>query len=290
MFEGFELSRIAVGDGWLRVRRGGDGPPVLLLHGHPQTHVMWHAVAPVLAQRHTVVCADLTGYGGSFKPETTPDHEPYSKRAMGQLQIELMRQLGFARFAVVGHDRGARVGYRMALDQPEVIDRLAVLDIVPTGDMWRRADMALGLAFWHWYFLAQPHDLPERIIAADPEAFYGGRWLPSFHPDAVADYRHALTTPGTIHAICEDYRAAAGIDREHDETDRRAQRRITCPVLVLWGQVGRSLGQWFDVVEVWRQWANDVRGRALDCGHHLPEELPEETAAELVSFLGPLTI
>jgi haloacetate dehalogenase len=207
---------------------------------------------------------------------------------MGQLQIKLMRRLGFEHFAVVGHDRGARVAYRMALDHRHIIDRLAVLDIVATSDMWRRADREFGLAYWHWYFLAQPYDLPERIIATDPEAFYGRRWLPSFHPDAVADYRQALATPGTIHAICEDYRAAAGIDREHDEMDRRRQRRIQCPVLVLWGRHdGRSLEHWFDVVGLWRQWADDVQGRALDCGHHLPEELPGETAAELLSFLQP---
>ncbi|MPZ71849.1 MAG: alpha/beta fold hydrolase [Nitriliruptorales bacterium] len=286
MFDGFEMSTIAVAGGSLRVRRGGVGPPVLLLHGHPQTHVMWHAVAPVLAERHTVICADLTGYGGSSAPATTADHEPYSKRAMGHVQIELMRELGFDRFAVVGHDRGGRVAYRMALDHPEVVQRLAVLDIVPTGEMWRHAGMEFGLAYWHWYFLAQPYDLPERIITADPEAFYGSRWnAASFHPDAVADYRQSIAAPGTVHAICEDYRAAAGIDREQDEIDRRAERRIQCPVLVLWGREDGRLEQWFDVLDVWRRWAHDVQGRGLPCGHHLAEELPEETATELTAFL-----
>lgn len=286
LFDGFLLETIPISHGTLRVRRGGSGPPLLLLHGHPQTHVMWHAVAPALAERFTVVCSDLTGYGQSYKPQTTPDHEPYSKRRMAQDQIELMAHLGFERFTVIGHDRGGRVGYRMALDHPDVVARLAVLDIVPTGEMWRQIDMAFGMALWHWFFLAQPFDLPERIIAADPETFYGGRWqTPGFTAEAVADYRKALATPGTIHAICEDYRAAATIDRELDDEDRRNGRTIQCPTLALWSLQGRPLDQWFDVLGVWQRWADDVQGHGLPCGHHLPEELPDETAAALLAFL-----
>jgi len=264
-------------------RRGGDGPPLLLLHGHPQTHAMWHAVAPRLANELTVVAADLRGYGGSSKPPTSPDHEPYSKRAMARDMVAVMEQLGFERFGVCGHDRGGRVAYRMALDHPQRVSKLAVLDIVPTAEMWRRADKEFGLVDWHWFFLAQPHPFPERLIAAAPDEYYlrGDRSL--FHPEALADYLHAVRDPETIHAMCEDYRAGATIDHELDEADRAAGRRIACPVLALWA--GRDeLGRWFDVLQVWRRWAGDVRGRAIDCGHHLAEEAPHEVYAELRAF------
>jgi haloacetate dehalogenase len=282
LFEGFELSRIDTGEAEIRVRHGGSGPPVLLLHGHPQTHVMWHAVAPKLAEEFTVVAADLRGYGESSKPPTTPDHEPYSKRAMARDQVEVMRQLGFDRFFVAGHDRGGRCAYRMALDHAEHVEKLAVLDIVPTADMWRRADMEFGLVNWHWYFLAQPFDFPERVIGADPGVYYFRRGRDRFHPEALADYLVAVRNPETIHAMCEDYRAGATYDFRLDEADR-GRRRIPCPVLALWaGQ--DELEDWFDVLEVWRGWADDVTGRAVDSGHFLAEERPDEVASELRAF------
>lgn len=284
MFEGFALETIDSGEVALRVRHGGSGPPLLLLHGHPQTHVMWHKIAPLLARDFTVVAPDLRGYGGSGKPPTDPSHEPYSKRAMARDQVALMRHFGFARFAVAGHDRGGRCAYRLALDHPERVSKLAVLDIIPTGETFRRADMAFGLGYWHWFFLAQPAPLPERLIGADPDAYYfrdrEAAWLDR---EALADYLRYARDPATIHAMCEDYRAGAGIDYLLDEADRGV-RRITCPLLALWGRQGR-LQEWYDVVEVWRDWADDARGQAIDCGHFLPEEAPEETYAALHAFL-----
>jgi haloacetate dehalogenase len=287
LFPGFELARIDVGEATLRVRRGGDGPALLLLHGHPQTHMMWHAVAPALAERFTVVAPDLRGYGESSKPETTPDHEPYSKRAMARDQVELMRQLGFDRFFVCGHDRGARCAYRLALDHPECVERLAVLDVVPTGEAFRRADTRFGLAYWHWFFLAQPDGLAERMIGADPDAFYFRQRYQArelFVPDVLEDYLRCARRPETIHAMCEDYRAGATYDLELDEADRAAAKRIACPVLVLWGGRGKLPELYEDVLEIWRGWADDVRGRAVDCGHFLAEEAPEATLAELLRF------
>ena len=282
MFEGFELTTVDTGEATIRLRRGGSGPPLLLLHGHPQTHAMWNAVAPRLANDFTVVAADLRGYGGSSKPRTTPDHEPYSKRAMARDQVAVMEALGFERFNVCGHDRGGRCAYRLALDHPERVLKLAVLDIVPTAEMWRRADMELGLVDWHWFFLAQPHPFPERLIAAAPDEFYFRGDRSRFQREALADYLRCVRDPETIHAMCEDYRAGATIDYELDEADR-GRRKIACPLLALWA--GRDeLGRWFDVLEVWRRWADDVRGRAIDCGHFLAEEAPHEVYAELRSF------
>jgi haloacetate dehalogenase len=286
LFPGFELSRVDTGEATLRVRHGGSGPPLLLLHGHPQTHLMWHAVAPGLVERFTVVAPDLRGYGESSKPETTADHEPYSKRAMARDQVELMRQLGFERFSVCGHDRGARCAYRLALDRPECVERLAVLDIVPTGDALRLADARFARAFWHWFFLAQPDGLPERMIGADPEAFYFRQRYQArelFEPEALEDYLRCVRRPETIHAMCEDYRAGVTIDFELDEADR-GSKRIECPVLVLWGGRGRLGELYDDVLAIWRAWADDVGGRPLDCGHFLAEEAPEETLAELLAF------
>ena len=283
VFEGFALESIDTGEALIRVRHGGSGAPLLLLHGHPQTHVMWHRVAPRLARDFTVVATDLRGYGDSSKPPTTPDHAPYSKRAMARDQVAVMRHLGFERFWVAGHDRGGRVAYRMALDQSECVRKLAVLDIIPTGEAFRRADMAFGLGYWHWFFLAQPYDLPERLIGADPDAFYLRRRGDFFAPEALEDYRRCFRDPATIHAMCEDYRAGATLDFGHDEADRRAGARIICPVLALWGGRG-PLQEWYDVLAIWRAWADDVRGRALDCGHYLAEEAPDETAAELRAF------
>ena len=286
MFEGFELRMVETAEATIRVRQGGSGPPLLLLHGHPQTHAMWHLVAPRLAEEFSVVCTDLRGYGDSSKPTTTPDHEPYSKRAMARDQIEVMQQLGFERFAVAGHDRGARVAYRMALDHPERVSRLAVLDIIPTGEHFWRTDMAFALGYYHWFFLAQPYDFPERLIGADPDYYYLARRAFKdmiFAPEALADYRRCWNDPATIHAMCEDYRAGATIDVAHDEESRDAGRKIACPLLALWGS-RNQIGDWYDVLSVWRDWATDVRGRAIDCGHHIPEEAPEETFRELRSF------
>jgi haloacetate dehalogenase len=287
VFDGFDLSYVDVGDVTLRVRVGGAGPPVLLLHGHPQTHAMWHLVAPRLAERHTVVAADLRGYGGSTSPQDADDHAQFSKRVMAVDQVRLMQTLGFERFAVAGHDRGGRVAYRMALDHPARVARLAVLDIVPTADMWRFAERRgkeFGLVDWHWYFLAQPAPRPERIIAADPASYYFTGDTSRFDPEALADYRLAVADPTTVHAMCEDYRAGATIDDWVDEADREAVRRIACPVLALWS-ARDELPRWFDVLETWRGWAGDVRGRGIDAGHFLAEEAPDDVAAELLAFL-----
>ena len=288
MFDGFTLSTIDTGETTIRVRHGGSGPPLLLLHGIPETHLMWHRVAPALAGDFTVVAADLRGYGDSGKPPSTPDHAPYSKRAMARDQIEIMRHLGFERFFVAGHDRGARCAYRLALDHPERVLKLAVLDIIPTGAAFRRAGMEFGLGYWLWFFLAQPVPLPERLFGGDPD-FLVDHLLDSWSetPDAFpaevrTEYRRAFRNPETIHAVCEEYRASATHDYEQDEADR-GRRRIACPVLALWGGRG-VLPDWYDVLAIWREWAEDVRGRAIDCGHFLPEEAPDETAAELRAF------
>lgn len=288
MFEGFELSIVDANGIAIRARRGGAGPPLLLLHGSPQTHVMWHKIAPQLARHFTVIATDLRGYGDSAKPVTDRGHLAYSKRAMAEDQIAVMRHFGFDRFFLAGHDRGGRCAYRLALDHPEIVVKLAVLDIVPTGEVWRQADMKFGLGYWHWFFLAQPFDLPERLIGADPDFYWQRNALRGpappdfFTPEAMADYLRCFRNPATIHAICEDYRAGAGIDLALDEGDR-GRRRIACPLLALWGRKGR-LETWYDVLAIWRDWADDVGGRGLDCGHYLAEEAPEETAAELIAF------
>jgi haloacetate dehalogenase len=282
MFEGFEPMTVDAGEARIHLRRGGSGPPLLLLHGNPQTHVMWHRVAPRLAEEFTVIAADLRGYGDSSKPPSTPDHEPYSKRAMARDQIEVMRRLGFERFSVAGHDRGGRCAYRLAIDHPERVEKLAVLDILPTGEHFWRADMAFAMGYWHWFFLAQPFDFPERLIGADPGFFFERRPTGLFAPEAKAEYLRCFRDPATIHAICEDYRAGASYDLALDAADRGKQP-IRCPVLALWGAKG-SLGQWYDVLAVWRDWAADVRGHAVDAGHFIPEEAPDATVAALAAF------
>jgi haloacetate dehalogenase len=285
MFEGFERVRVETEGASINAVRGGEGPPLLLLHGSPQTLAMWHLVAPRLAEDFTVIATDLRGYGDSSKPESAPNHEPYSKRAMAEDQVAVMRHFGFEQFALCGHDRGGRVGYRMALDHPGVVTKLAVLDIVPTWEAFNRADMSFGLSYWHWFFLAQPFDLPERLLAVEPEKalFRGGS--EAIAPEAMEQYVRCLREPETIHATCEDYRAAATLDHEHDAKDREAGRRIGCPVLALWGGRGFLEGH-YDVLGVWRGWADDVQGRALDSGHYIPEEAPEETLSEVRAFFG----
>jgi haloacetate dehalogenase len=258
-----------------------------MLHGHPQTHAMWHLVAPRLAERFTVVAPDLRGYGETSAPARRPDHAQASKRAMALDGVRLMERFGFASFAVAGHDRGGRVAYRMALDHPDVVTHLAVLDIVPTIDAWERADRDWILDYWHWAFLAQPEPTPERLLGAEPDAYY----LPDrslFAPDALADYLSAVHRPEVIHSMCEDYRAGAGIDVEIDAADRAAGRRIACPILALWSR--SDLGRWHDVLAVWRRWADDPRsvtGRALEAGHYLAEEAPDEVVDSLRAFFMP---
>jgi haloacetate dehalogenase len=282
ILEGFEAQDIDTGEATIHTRVAGDGPPVVLLHGYPQTGAMWHAVAPALAQDRTVVVPDLRGCGASSKPETTEDHEPYSKRAMARDVVAVMAGLGFDGFDVVGHDRGARVSYRLALDHPGNVRRVAVLDVIPTSEMYARTTRAQALAMWHWFFLPQPYDLPERLLAGDPEGFYFRGREDAFHPEALAEYQAALRDPAVIHTICEDYRAGATFDRELDEADK-GNRRITCPLLALWGTTG-SVAR-LDVLSVWREWAVDVRGAAIESGHHIPEDAPEATIAALREFL-----
>jgi haloacetate dehalogenase len=289
MFEGFDVRDVVTGETSIRVRIGGAGPPLLLLHGYPQTHAMWHRVAPVLAERCTVVCADLRGYGDSGKPASDAAHAVYSKRASAADMVAVMSGLGFTRFMLAGHDRGGRVAHRLALDHPERLDALAVLDIVPTRTVFRATDQALATAYYHWFFLIQPYDLPERLIGADPVYYLRkklGAWaaLDQFAPEALAEYERCFRDPAVIHASCEDYRAAASIDLVHDEAD--LDLKIQCPVLALWGRRG-VMERHFDVLATWREKAaGPVSGRALDCGHFLAEERPEETANELLAFFG----
>jgi haloacetate dehalogenase len=286
VFEGFSAAEVNANETMIHVTHGGDGPPVLLLHGYPQTHAMWHRVAPALAERFTVICPDLRGYGDSAKPPSDATHAAYSKRVMAQDQLEVMRELGFERFAVVGHDRGARVARRLALDHPGSVSRLALLDIVPTATIYASLDRERATTVWRYFFLIQPPDLPERLIGSDPDFYL--RWTFDEwceHPDALAEqalaeYRRCFDR-ATIHATCEDYRAGATIDLAHDRDD--AGRRISCPVLVLWSRGG--LGSSYDVPGIWRSEVGTLHGRAIDCGHFVAEERPDETAAELVAFL-----
>ena len=282
-FDGFELTTTRVGDGELRLRRGGSGPPLLLLHGNPQSHAMWHAVAPALAKRFTVICPDLRGYGGSHKPGATPDHAPYAKTAMARDMAELMDRFGHDRFQVGSHDRGARVAHRLALDFPGRVERLAVLDIVPTGEVFRRLSVEVALACAGWFFLAQPAPRPETVIGQNPAAYYFGGRERLFHPEALADYVRCASRPATIHAMCEDYRAGISYDRPLDDANR-GQRRITCPLLALWA-TDDDMGRLFDVLPIWHDWADDVSGHAIAAGHYLAEENPDDVLAALLPFL-----
>ncbi|MFT7869059.1 MULTISPECIES: alpha/beta fold hydrolase [Amycolatopsis] len=288
MFEGFTLERVDVGDVTLRVRHGGSGPPVLLVHGHPRTHTTWYRVAPRLAERFTVVCPDTRGYGESTKPPTDENHTPYSKRAMAADCVALMRHLGHERFFVAGHDRGAYVATRLALDHPGVVRGAAILDAVPIAEALDRCDARFAREWYHWFFFAQP-EKPERVITADPGAWYdvATRNTPErLGAENFADFHRAIHDPATVTAMLEDYRAGLGVDRAHDDADRAAGRRITCPALVLWSSDDDMEDLYGDVLAVWRPWTTDLRGHAIASGHHVAEENPEALAAALGEFFG----
>lgn len=293
LLEGFRAHHVDVDAVRVHARVAGQGPPVLLLHGYPQTHLMWHRVAPALAEHHTVVLADLRGYGDSDRPADRPDEPPhtaYSKRASAADQVGLMRALGHERFAVVGHDRGARVTHRLCLDHPDVVTRAAVLDIAPTRHVLHHVDLALARAYEHWFFLGQENDLPERLIGADPATYLRTKlaaWsaVPdAFDEAAVAEYVRCFSDPAAVHASCEDYRAALTVDLALDDADHAAGRRVEVPLLVMWGSRG-FVGSAYDMEAVWRDHARHVTARSLDCGHFLPEESPEDTTRELLAFL-----
>jgi haloacetate dehalogenase len=288
MFEGFTHRTIDTKGATINVVTAGNGSPVLLLHGYPETHVMWHKVAPRLAQEFTVVVPDLRGYGDSSKPADGDNHFGHSKRATAQDQVEVMEQLGFTKFAVVGHDRGARVAHRLTRDHGDRVTKLAVLDIIPTRTVYQNVNKVLAIAYYHWFFLIQPAPFPETLIGSNAEFYLNsmlglGKLKPhAITPEAFAEYLRCFQNPATVHATCEDYRAGATIDLEHDEAD--IERKITCPVLALWGEKG-FLHKRYDVTAIWREHAVDVRGKSLPCGHFLPEEAPEETLTELKGFL-----
>ena len=290
-FEGFEVADIDTPRGRVRARVGGRGAPLLVLHGYPQSHLMWHAVAPRLAERFTVIAADLPGYGDSFRPPVDADHASHGKRAMAEDLLAAMRALGHATFALAGHDRGGRVGYRMALDHPDAVTRLAVLDIVPTGEIWSRAGWRFALGYWHWAFLAQPAPVPERLILGDPDAFWvtvermGIKHDARYPPEIREAYRAQCRDPATVQAICENYRAGATIDRELDDADR-GRRTISCPVLALWGADGALPHFYEDPLALWRTLAPGADGRAIaGAGHFLVEDAPAEVAELLAAFL-----
>ncbi|WP_166263506.1 alpha/beta fold hydrolase [Marinobacter caseinilyticus] len=283
----FEILKIDTAGATINLAHGGEGPPLLLIHGYPETHAMWHLVAPELAKTFHVVCPDLRGYGHSAKPASTADHGIYSKREMARDMVEVMAALGYETFYVAGHDRGARVTHRLALDYPEKVMRACVMDIAPTQYMYEHTDQAFATGYYHWFFLIQPDGLPERLIGADPAYFLTEklkRWsAPGAHfdPEVVAAYIECFSQLDTIHATCEDYRAAAGIDLDHDDADR--SRNIECPLLVLWGDKG-FVHRTYDVLNVWAGYAENVTGRALSCGHFLAEEAPEAVTDELLRF------
>lgn len=286
LFPGFKSRRLRASGATINLVHGGKGPPVLLLHGYPETHAMWHKVAPALARDYTVVCADLRGYGDSSKPRDLPDHSNYSKRAMAKDMAEVMTALGHRAFHLVGHDRGARVAHRLARDHGKRVRSLSVLDICPTLKMYDSTDKAFATAYYHWFFLIQKPPLPEMLLAGKVPGYILGRLgggLKHFSPAALREYERAFRDPKCIHATCEDYRASAGIDLEHDRADKR--RKLSMPVLALWGAKG-VVARTFDPIRDWREVAKDVRGKALDCGHFLPEEKPADVLRELRRFLG----
>jgi haloacetate dehalogenase len=290
-FADYEPFRIEGADAGVAIAgvKGGDGPPLLLLHGHPQTHEIWHKCADVLARHFTVIATDLRGYGASGKPESDEHHTPYSKRAMAADQVAVMRHFGFERFLVCAHDRGARVAHRMAVDFPDAVDRLMLLDIAPTLAMYEATDREFATAYFHWFLLIQPSPLPELLIGGNPNAYIdrvmGNRHagLAPFAPHALQAYRDALAQPGAIYAMCEDYRASASIDLEHDRADLERGARVACPLRVLWGKEG-VIERCFDALEEWRRVARDVSGQALPCGHYIPEEQPNMLIDEMLAF------
>jgi haloacetate dehalogenase len=292
LYPGYQSHWIDTAAGKIFARAGGQGPPLLLLHGYAETNVMWHRVAPLLAPYFSLVIADLPGYGWSAVPEADANHAPYDKRSMGNAMVELMEKLGHARFRLAGHDRGGRVAYRLALDHPGRLEKLATLDIVPTYDMWHGIDAKLAFRIWHWTFLALPAPFPEEMIGRDPIAFWDrksgpgtkGKSLDKFDPRALAHYHAFFQDPLRIHATCEDYRAGRTTDLKNDEADRAAGRKITCSMLALWGAAGIPSEAEADPLTTWREWAPDVRGMAIDCGHYLPEENPDATATALIEF------
>lgn len=290
MFSGFQKAQCHVNGIDIAYRIGGSGPGLLLLHGHPQTHIIWRKVAPVLAERFTVVAADLRGYGDSGKPPADPQHLTYAKRTLAQDNIELMQTLGFDTFDLLAHDRGARVAHRLAMDHPAAVRRMILLDIAPTLAMYSQTDETFARAYWHWFFLIRPAPLPETLIDADPDLYLrsvmGTRsaGLAPFMDGAFEEYLRCLKLPGTARGICEDYRASATIDLEHDRADRAANRMLTMPTLALWGANG-IVGKCFDPLAEWKKVASDVQGRALPGGHYLPEEVPEALLDEVTAFL-----
>ena len=290
LFPGFESKRVSVDGIDIHCVIGGSGPPLLMLHGYPQTHAMWHRIAGELAQSYSVVCADLRGYGDSSKPRGDAAHANYAKRAMAGDMVGLMRSLGHARFRLVGHDRGGRVSHRLCLDHPDAVEKVSVLDISPTRTMFAQTTHAFAQAYYHWFFLAQPFDLPERLIGADP-LFYLHRKIriadgdaAFFDPRALAEYQRCFANPATVHASCEDYRAAASIDLDHDAADVAAGRKVRVPLLALWGEKG-VVHRLFRPLDDWKAVADDVRGHTIPSGHYLAEEAPRETLAALVEFL-----
>ena len=291
LFEGFDVRDLETPRGTVRTRIGGSGPPLLLLHGFPETHLMWHGVAAQLAERFTLVAPDLPGYGDSFRPPVAADHAPHAKRALAEDLLAAMRGLGHEHFSLAGHDRGGRVAYRLALDHPDAVRALAVLDIVPTGEIWARTDAGFAIGYWHWSFLAQPAPRPERLIGGDPDGFWIAVERMGIKPDddrypaeVVAAYRGQLTDPAFVTALCEDYRAGATVDREHDDADR-GTRTIDCPVRVLWGAQGALPRFYDDPLELWRLYAPHATGRAVErASHFLVEDAPAEVATDLAGF------
>ena len=288
MFERFENLQIDANGTTINLVKGGSGPPILMLHGYPQTHAMWNKIAPRLAEDFTVVCPDLRGYGDSAKVEGDPDHINYSKRVMAQDQVDVMQNLGFEQFYLVGHDRGGRVSHRLTKDHPGNVLKLVTLDIIPTRTMFQIVNKDFATNTYHWFFLIQPYDFPERVIGADPE-FYAGRGFNRvkdadtvFTPEALNDYLRCFNNPGTIHAVCEDYRAGASIDLVHDDAD--FEQKVNCPMLAMWSSTG-YVGRTQDVLKVWQDYATDVRGKSLTCGHYIAEEMPDEAYAAIKEFL-----
>lgn len=283
MFEGFKLETVDLPESSLRVRYGGSGPPLLLLHGHPRTHVTWHRVAPLVAADHTVVCPDLRGFGQSSVPADAVDHAGSSKRAKARDCIALMRHLGFRRFAIAGHDRGSYTAFRTAMDHPSAISHLIVVDSVPILEALERCDARFAKLWWHWFFFAQP-DKPERAIMANPDAWYGGS-AQSMGAEAYVDYKDAIHDPNVVHGMLEDYRAGLAIDQLHDADDRKAGRRVACPTLALWSARDDLEALYGNVLDVWRPWTTELKGQPIESGHHMAEEAAEAVAAAVMAFL-----